>query len=82
MAACDPKRTFQIAHAGLHFSTMIWQSGEAADRDAEARAGYKLAQFMLSIESPSHDSYWAAKLLREFYVAHEESTQDTVPYVA
>jgi hypothetical protein len=69
-------------YAALHFSTMIWQSGEAADRYAAAQAGYKLAQFMLLVESPSHDSYWAAKLLRELYVAHEESTQDVVPYVA
>ena len=61
---------------------MIWQSGEAAEDDAEARAGYNLAQFVLSQESPAHDSYWAAKLLREFYAAHEESTRDMVGYVA
>ncbi len=65
-------------YAALHFSTMIWQSGEAAGRDMEARAGYKLATFLLSQESPEHDSLWAAKLLREFYEAHEGSTQKAV----
>ncbi len=69
-------------YAALYFSTMIWQSGEAAENDVKARAGYKLAQFVLSQESPAHDSYWAAKLLREFYDAHKESTQGTVAYVA
>ena len=35
-------------YAALYFSTMIWQSGEAAGRDMEARAGYKLAYFLLA----------------------------------
>ena len=62
-------------YAALYFSTSIWQSSEAAKRDAEAQAGYKLAQFVLSQESPAHESCWAAKLLRELYEAHEENSQ-------
>jgi hypothetical protein len=65
-------------YAALHFSTMIWQSGEAAGRDAKARAGYKFAQFLLSRESSEHDPYWSATLLRDFYEAHEELTQKAV----
>ncbi len=62
-------------YAALYFSSMIWQSGEAAGRDAEARAGYKFAQFLLSQESSEHDPYWSTTLLRDFYEAHEESTR-------
>lgn len=62
-------------YAALYFSTLIWMSGEADQRDADARAGYKLAQFALRKESPEHDPYWAAKLLQELYDAHEESKQ-------
>lgn len=69
-------------YAALHFSTMIWQAGDAADDDAKARAGYMLAQFALSQESPGHDIFWASKLLREFYDAHAESTADAVASVA
>jgi len=69
-------------YAALYFSTMIWQSGDAAESDAKARAGYTLARFVLSQESPGHDPYWAAKLLREFYDAHQESTSDSFGYVA
>ena len=69
-------------YAALYFSTMIWQSGDAADNDVTARAGYALARFVLSHESPGHDPYWATKLLREFYDAHQESTSDSVGYVA
>ncbi len=69
-------------YAALHFATMIWQSGDAAESDVRARAGYTLARFALSQESPGHDPYWAAKLLREFYDAHQESTSDSVDYVA
>ena len=65
-------------YAALHFSTMIWQSGEAAGRDAKARAGYKFAQFLLSQESSEYDPYWSANLLRDFYEAHEELTQKAV----
>ncbi len=81
-ALVSQKGAPDFLYAALHFSTMIWQSGEAAGHEAEARAGYKLAQFVLSIESPLHDSYWAARLLRDFYDAHEESTQDSISHVA
>ncbi len=50
--------------------------------DADAKAGYKLAQFVLLQESPAHESYWAAKLLRELYDAHAESTLGAVASVA
>jgi hypothetical protein len=49
--------------------------GETAHRDADAQAGYKLAQFVLRKEAPAHDPYWAAKLCRELCNAHEESMQ-------
>ena len=65
-------------YAALHFSTMIWQSGDAAECDVRARAGYELAQFVLSQESPGYDSFWATKLLRELYDAHAEPTRHTV----
>jgi len=65
-------------YAALHFSTMIWQAGDAADDEEKARAGYMLAQFVLSQESPGHDIFWATKLLRELYDAHAESTMDPV----
>ncbi len=65
-------------YAALHFSTMIWHSGEAAGRDTKARAGYKFAQFLLSQESSEHDPHWAATLLRDFYEAHEELTRKAV----
>jgi len=60
-------------YAALHFSTMIWQAGDAAEDDEMARAGYMLSQFALSQESPGHDIFWASKLLRELYDAHAES---------
>ena len=63
-------------YAALYFSTLIWQLGNAAENDVEARAGYRLARFVLSQESPAHDSYWAAKLLQQFCSAHEEMMQD------
>ena len=62
-------------YAALYFSTLLWQSGEASGNIAEAKAGYKLAQFVLSQESPAHEPYWAAKLLRELYDAHEDNSQ-------
>ena len=62
-------------YAALYFSTLLWQSGEASGEIAEAKAGYKLAQYVLSQESPAHESCWAAKLLRELYDAHEEKSQ-------
>jgi hypothetical protein len=69
-------------YAALYFSTLLWQSGEAAGCDARAKAGYKLAQFVLSQESPAHEPHWAAKLLRELYDAHEESAQDAIAFAA
>lgn len=78
MALVNDKGSPDFLYSALYFSTMIWQLGEAADSEAEGKAGYKLAQFLLSQEAPEHDSYWAAKLLREFYDAHEDSTQDMV----
>ena len=77
-ALVSSKGAPDFLYAALHFSTLIWQSGDVADSDVKARAGYMLAQFVLSQESPEHDSYWAAKLLREFYDAHSKSTQHTV----
>lgn len=65
-------------YAALYFSTLIWQVGNAAENDVEARAGYRLARFVLSQESPAHDSYWAAKLLQEFCSAHEEMMQNLI----
>jgi hypothetical protein len=81
-ALVSSKGAPDFLYAALYFSTMIWQSGEAAESDAKARAGYMLAQFVLSQESPGYDSSWATKLLRELCDAHAESTQDTVAYVA
>ncbi len=64
-------------YTALYFSTLVWTLGETAHRDADAQAGYKLAQFVLQKESPAHDPYWAAKLFRELYSAHEELLQCT-----
>jgi hypothetical protein len=63
-------------YAALHFSILIWQSGEATGRDEEASAGYKFANFALSYESPDHDPLWAAKLLRDFYEAAVAEQQE------
>ncbi len=81
-ALVSTKGAPDFLYAALYFSTMIWQSGDAAESDVKARAGYTLARFVLSQESPEHDPYWAAKLLRELYDAHQESTSDSVGYVA
>ena len=62
-------------YAALYFSTLIWRSADAAERDCEAQAGYKLALFALRRETPAHDPYWAAKLLQELYDSHAESVQ-------
>jgi hypothetical protein len=62
-------------YAALYFSTLVWTLGETAHHDADAQAGYKLAQFVLQKESPAHDPFWAAKLFRELYNAHQESIQ-------
>ncbi len=81
-ALVSSKGAPDFLYASLFFSTMVWQAGDAADNDAYARAGFMLAQFVLSQESPGYDSYWAAKLLREFYDAHAESTRHTDSDVA
>ena len=69
-------------YAALYFSTLVWQSREAAGCDAKAESGYKLARFVLTQESPAHESFWATKLLRELYDAHAESTLGAVVSVA
>lgn len=81
-ALVDNKGAPDFLYAALYFSTMVWQSFDVSDSDFEAGAGYKLASFVLSRNSPDHDSYWAAKLLREFYDAHAVSTQEKVGCVA
>jgi hypothetical protein len=77
MALVAGKGMPDFLYAALYFSTLVWTSGETTHRDADAQAGYKLAQFVLRKESPAHDPCWAAKLLRELYDAHEESMQCT-----
>jgi len=69
-------------YAALYFSTMIWQSGDVVECYVKARAGYRLAQFVLSQESPGHDAFWATKLLQELYDGHAEPTQHSVGYEA
>jgi len=69
-------------YAALYFSTSIWQSREAAGCDDKAKAGYKLARFVLSQELPAHETYWAAKLLRELFDAHEESALNEIASAA
>jgi hypothetical protein len=81
-ALISSKGAPDFLYAALHFSTMVWWSGDAADCDVRARAGYALAQFVLSQESPGYDSFWATKLLRELYDAHAEPTRHTVGYAA
>ena len=71
----NAKGSPDFLYAALYCSTLLWQSGEANGEIAEAKAGYKLAQFVLSQESPAHESYWAAKLLQELYDAHEDNDQ-------
>jgi len=61
--------------SALYFSTLIWQSGDATQSYVKADAGYKLAQFVLTQESPGCDSFWATKLLHELYDAHAEPIQ-------
>lgn len=73
-ALINAKGAPDFLYAALYFSTLLWQSGEANGKTGEAKAGYKLAQFVLSEESPAHESCWAAKLLRELYAAHEENS--------
>ena len=68
-------------YASLYFATLVWQSGDADKRKTQAKAGQKLAGFILSEEKHAHDACWASNLLREFYDAHQESTQDTIARV-
>ena len=69
-------------YALLYFATLVWQSGDADNRKTQARAGQKLARFILTREKPDHDACWASSLLREFYDAHQESSQCTIARVA
>ena len=66
----------------LYFATLVWQSGDAAERVTQAAAGQKLSRFILSRQLPDHDPCWASKLLREFYDAHQASAEDTIAHVA
>jgi hypothetical protein len=69
-------------YASLYFATLVWQSGDAEKRKTQAKAGQKLARFILSQDTPAHDACWVANLLREFYDAHQESSQGTIARVA
>jgi hypothetical protein len=69
-------------YASLYFATLVWQSGDADERETQAKAGQKLSRFILSQEKPTHDACWASTLLREFYDAHQESSQRTIARVA
>jgi len=69
-------------YASLYFATLVWQSGDAEKRRTQAKAGQKLARFILSQDKPTHDACWVANLLREFYDAHQESSQGTIARVA
>ena len=60
-ALINAKGAPDFLYAALYFSTLLWQSGEANGETAEANAGYKLAQFVLSQESPVHEPCWAAE---------------------
>ena len=69
-------------YAKLYFATMVWQSGDAADRKTQAMAGQKLSRFILTEEMPDHDRCWASKLLRDFYDAHAAASEVTIAHVA
>jgi hypothetical protein len=69
-------------YAQLYFATAVWQSGDASERKTQAMAGQKLARCILTQEMPDHDRCWAAKLLREFYEAHEGSSGETIARLA
>lgn len=70
-ALLSQKGAPDFSYAALHFSTMVWKRGDADEDDVHARAGYMLAQFVLTQELHENDTYWAAKLLREIYNAHD-----------
>ena len=82
VALINDKGAPDFLYAALYFSTHLWQWGESAGRDIDAEAGYKLAQFLLSQEAPTHDRRWAAKLLCELYDAHKDATPDPFPLAA
>jgi len=77
-ALINAKGVPDFLYAALYFSTMIWHSGEVAGRDAEAQAGYKLANFVLQNAPSEYDPYWAAKLLYDLYDAHEEAWRRSI----
>lgn len=56
-----------FSYAALHFAAKVWRMGDADENDIDARAGYMLAQYVLTQELHETDAYWAAKLLREVY---------------
>ncbi len=74
-ALMNAKGSPDFLYAALYFSTLLWQSGEADGCDVKAKSGYKLARFVLTQESPAHEPFWAAKMLRELYDAHEEKSR-------
>jgi hypothetical protein len=74
-AQANGSRVPDFLYAALHFSTLIWQLGDVAECEVHARAGYMLAQFVLSQEVPAHDPFWSATLLRQLYDAHSETMQ-------
>ena len=69
-------------YAELYFATLVWQSGDASRRCTQARAGQKLSRFILSQAEPDHDPCWASNLLRDFYDAHQDASQETIAHVA
>jgi hypothetical protein len=81
-ALINAKGVPDFLYAALYFSTMIWHSGEVAGRDSEARAGLKLANFVLQKEPSEYDPYWAAKLLHDLYDAHEEARRRSIASTA
>ena len=82
VALINDKGAPDFLYAALYFSTNIWALGEAVGRDADACAGYKFAQFLLSQEAPAHQPCWAARLLREFYDAHTDLMRAPLPSAA
>lgn len=82
VALINDKGAPDFLYAALYFSTYLWQWGESTGGYIIAEAGYKLAQFLLYQEAPTHDRRWAAKLLRELYEEHTESTRNPIPFAA
>ncbi len=82
VALINDKGAPDFLYAALFFATRLWHWGESTGRDIDAEAGYKLAQFLLSQEAPTHDRRWAAKLLCELFDAHKDATPDPIPFAA